>query len=84
MNSKQAREFVADRFKHEPLYVQSIWPKYRFTVVLPQSLLLALDNGARWTIKNGLTDTAEIPNYLDFIYLDGLEEVKPEAITVIR
>jgi hypothetical protein len=25
-----------------------------------------------------------MPNYLDFIYLNGLEEVKPEAVRVIH
>ncbi|GAG04257.1 unnamed protein product, partial [marine sediment metagenome] len=31
-----------------------------------------------------LTEATKVPNYLNFIYLDALEEVKPEAVTIIR
>lgn len=53
-------------------------------VSLEQQLLLTLEDEARWTISEGLADKKEVPNYLDFIYLDGLESVKPEAVTILR
>ena len=39
---------------------------------------------ARWAIREELADKEEVPDYLDFIYIDALEEVKPEAVTIIR
>ncbi len=43
-----------------------------------------MDDEARWSIANNLTDKTVVPNYLDYIYLDGLEALKPEAVTIIR
>lgn len=62
-----------------------IWPLHDFSVSLDQSLLFLLESTARWEI--GLMPPAQrpaLPNYLDFIYLDGLMSVKPEAVTIIH
>ena len=61
-----------------------MWPKNDFTTSLPQSLIVAMDDEARWRIANGLTFKIVVPNYLDYIYLDGLETLKPKAVTIIR
>ena len=55
-----------------------------FVVSLPQALIIAMEDEARWRIENKLTDKTTVPNYLDFIYTDALEAVNPEAVTVIR
>ena len=65
-------------------FVDDIWQKLDYTISLSQALLITMEDGAEWRIKNNLTDATEVPNYLDYIYLDALEEVKPEAVTVIR
>jgi hypothetical protein len=35
-------------------------------------------------LKKGLTACKDMPNYLDFIYVDGLLAVKPEAVSILR
>ncbi len=65
-------------------FVDDIWQKLDYTISLSQALLTAMEDGARWRIKSRLTDKKEVPNYLDFIYIDALEEVNPEAVTIIR
>jgi len=61
------------------------WGAYRFGVVLDQSLLLALEDEARWAIKNGMAGgRKEMPNYLNHFHLDGLLAVTPHAVTVIH
>ncbi len=57
--------------------------KYR-VLMLDQTILMSLEDEARWAMREGLTDKKEIPNYLDFIYVDALEQVKPETVTIIR
>jgi NitT/TauT family transport system substrate-binding protein len=47
-------------------------------------MLITMEDQARWRMGNNLTDKTEVPNYLDYIYIDALEEVKPEAIGIIR
>ena len=80
----QAKDIVTERLDVEEDYVASVWPKNDFTTSLPQSLILAMDDEARWSIANNLTDKKVVPNNLDYIYLDGLEALKPEAVEIIR
>lgn len=60
------------------------WAAYHFEVELDQGLLLALEDQARWAIKNKLTSKKDVPNYLDYVYLDGMGAVKPAAVTIIH
>jgi NitT/TauT family transport system substrate-binding protein len=60
------------------------WAKTRFRVRLDQSLLTLLEDEGRWAIRNRMVAGQKIPNYLNFLYLDGLEKIKPDAVTVIR
>ncbi|GAF81390.1 unnamed protein product, partial [marine sediment metagenome] len=83
-NSEDAKEFIKDRFDYESAYIDYSWPNQQFAVILEQAMLIAFEDQARWRIKQGLTDATEVPNYLDYIYLDALEEVKPEAVGIIR
>lgn len=80
----EAQKIIAERLKIDQPILSSVWQKSRFNVRLDQDVLSLMENEARWLIKNKLTDKTDLPNYFDFIYLDGLEKVKPEAITIIH
>ena len=62
--------------------VSMLYSQFRIEIALEQSLLLILEDEARWIIENKLTDKTEVPNYLDFIYFDALQKVKPEAVMI--
>ncbi len=83
-NSEDAKEFVKDRFDYDSAYIDYSWPNQEFAVILEQAMLILFEDQARWRIKQGLSDATEVPNYLNYIYLDALEEVKPEAVTIIH
>jgi ABC-type nitrate/sulfonate/bicarbonate transport system substrate-binding protein len=83
-NEEGTKQFMADTFDYEKEYVDAAWEDHDFAVTLPQSLLLQFEDIARWRIKNELTAANKIPNYLDHIYFDALEEVKPESVTIIK
>jgi len=83
-NETEAREFTKTRFNYESSYIDYIWQRHEFAVVLPQALIVAMEDQARWRIDNKLTDATGVPNYLDYIYFDALEKVKPEAVGIIR
>jgi NitT/TauT family transport system substrate-binding protein len=59
------------------------WPAHQFALELDQSLLLVLEDQARWAIKSGLTDADIEPNFLEYVYLDGLKAVNPAKVTII-
>jgi len=83
-NSEEAKEFAKDRFEYESDYMDYSWPKQEYAVTLPQAMLILFEDQARWRIEQGLTDKTTVPNYLDFIYIDALQAVKPEGVAIIR
>ncbi len=83
-NDLEAKKIMARRVNLDLPYIESVWSDFHFVVDLPQGMIIAMEDQARWKMDNNLTDKTEVPNYLDYIYLDALEEVKPEAIGIIR
>ena len=83
-NSAEAQAIIARTFDIDKDILGKVWDDYTFGISLDQALLVSLDDIARWAIKNQFVDSNEIPNFLDYICLDALEAVKPEAISIIR
>jgi len=83
-NKEKSQEIIAESFKLDKDIVHAAWNDFVFDISLDQSLLVAWDEIARWAIKNKFTDSKELPNYLNFIYMDALDAVKSESITIIR
>jgi NitT/TauT family transport system substrate-binding protein len=79
-----AREIVAKAMQTDAAKLKELWASYRFNISLDQSLVLALEDETRWAIKARLTGRTDMPNYLNHLYLDALEAVKPAAVTVIH
>jgi sulfonate transport system substrate-binding protein len=79
-----AQKIVADFTGIDATLVRKVWDGSRIEVCLDQSLLLALEDESRWAIRNRLTKAEKVPNYLDFIYLDGLKATKPQGVRILR
>jgi NitT/TauT family transport system substrate-binding protein len=92
---KQAEEFIIDQpdkakdilraklsFSDEE--ITRVWSQNQFSLTLDQALILAMEDEARWMIMNNLTADRQMPNFLDYIYEDGLKTIKPEAVNIIR
>jgi NitT/TauT family transport system substrate-binding protein len=79
-NPGEAQEITARSTGRKTVSLEGIG----FDVHLEQSLLVNLETQARWAIRNGLTDSRAVPNYLPMFYTKGMDEVRPEAVTVIR
>jgi len=58
------------------------WEKINFKLSLNQSLLITLEDQARWATENKFTNKKTIPNYLNYFYINSLKSVKPEAVSV--
>ncbi len=87
----QAQNYIAD----QPRDAHSITAHYlgdtafslsdfNFDLRLGQSLVLDLEEQARWAIKSRLTDRKEVPNYLNLLYFEGMERVAPDSVTVLH
>jgi sulfonate transport system substrate-binding protein len=83
-NPEESRRLVAAFIKTDKAILDEIWDVFTFRVVLDQALIVDLEEQARWAIKYRLTTRREMPNYLDFIYVDSLLAVKPDVVRIIR
>jgi NitT/TauT family transport system substrate-binding protein len=83
-NETESKKIAMRRLGFDMPYLESIWKNNKFNVSLPQGLLLTMEDQARWLISSGLTKKTEIPDFLDFVYMQGLETLKPEAVSIIH
>ena len=80
----EAKAIVSKRMNFKDAYIETIWPRYQFSLSLDQSLVTAMEDEARWIIGNSLTAEKVVPDFNEYIYTDALKAVKPEAVNIIR
>jgi NitT/TauT family transport system substrate-binding protein len=83
-NPAETLDIVAQNIGKDRGDLEGFIKAFEFRVELDQSLMITLENQARWAIKSKLTDRTEVPNFLEYIYLDGLKAVKSDAVTIHR
>jgi len=80
----EAKAIVRKRLNYEGSYISSVWPQHQFTLFLDQTLIVAMKDEAQWMINNKLTGEETLPDFVNYIYVDGLKAIKPEAVNIIR
>lgn len=83
-NQQAAIDIVANHIGAPKEKIAAIWPEIRLSMAFGHNTLLLMESQARWAIANKLTDASEVPNFLEFLALDAMTELKPEAVTIIR
>jgi NitT/TauT family transport system substrate-binding protein len=89
----RAQEFMASR-PDEGRAIITRWIKLpqtvkygvfqtKYELALDQTMLLTMEDEARWLIQNWRTDRTEVPNYLDYLYPEALLQVDPKAVRLI-
>ena len=81
---RESKGMVRKRVSYDDAFMEVFWAENQFSVSLDHSLVLAMEDEARWLIRSHLTKASQVPDFLDFIYLDGLKAVKPTAVNLIR
>lgn len=84
MHEKEAQSIIERNLGLDHEAVLNTWAKTHFRVRLDQALLTLMEDEARWAIRNKLVDSEKVPNYLTFLYLEGLEKIRPNAVSVIH
>ena len=83
-NKKESLAIVTKVLKLDEDVLTSTWDDFVFELSLEHSLLIILEDEARWAIANKFTNKTKVPNYLGYFYLDAMKVVKPEAVTIIK
>ncbi len=93
-----ALDQAANFMKEQPMEARAIIAKWmdipiadletekfpmRYELFLGQGLILAMEDEARWMIRNQLTDQTRLPDFLDFFAARPLARVVPKAVQII-
>jgi ABC-type nitrate/sulfonate/bicarbonate transport system substrate-binding protein len=81
-NTEAARRIIQTRLNYDDVAMDTVWSECQFSISLDQSFILAMEDEARWMTSNSLTTEKTIPNFLDYVYTDGLKAVKPDAVKI--
>jgi NitT/TauT family transport system substrate-binding protein len=58
------------------------WFSHQFSLSLDQSLVSTIEDEARWIINNNLTNQTVVPDFLKYMYVNGLNSVKPDSVNI--
>ena len=83
-NPAAAKAIVRKRLNFDDAFTDTIWSENQFSLSLDQSLITAMEDEARWMINNNITVEKQVPDFLKYIYENGLKSIKPEAVSIIR
>lgn len=83
-NPGESRRIVAELARADMTLLDEAWDTLDFRVVLDQALLVSLEDQTRWAQRNEFVPPGPMPNYLDYIFIDGLQSLRPEAVKIIR
>lgn len=81
-NTKEAQLIIKTRLNIDATSMGILLSESQFSISLEESLIIAMEDEARWMMKNNMTTVKEVPNLLDYIYADGLKLVKPGAVQI--
>lgn len=79
----EAKAIAQKRLNMDDAYVASVWNTTQFGLSFDQSLIAAMDDEGRWMISNNQPVGGMVPDYRDYVYLDGMNTVKPQAVNVV-
>jgi NitT/TauT family transport system substrate-binding protein len=82
--SAEAKAIVKEQLSLTDAYIETVWVQNQFSLSLDQSLVSAMESEARWMMTNNLTNQTSIPDFLNYLYIEGLSSVKPGSVNVIR
>ena len=82
-NPTSAKAILQTHFNYTAAYLAQDWPNHQFSLSLDDSLILAMEEEARWAISNNLVSGTTVPNFVNYIYTNGLESVDPGSVDII-
>jgi NitT/TauT family transport system substrate-binding protein len=81
---EQTLNLVAGWLKIDAAALRPTLKQFDFSVNLPQSQLITLEDEARWARARGYAANGPLPNFLPHLYLNALQAARPERVTVLQ
>lgn len=83
-NPDEAKRILAGSTGMDKALADEVWGSFDLRVTLQHSLVIAMEDLARWALQKTRNDTARIHDYQADIYPAGLLTVRPESVRLIR
>ena len=83
MHPSEARAIIQEQMGYAPATIEALWPDHQFSLSLDQSLVLAMEDEARWMIANNLTNATVVPDFRSYMDTASLTAVKPGSVNII-
>lgn len=83
-NEPDVRNLLKQRLAYDDALLASTLDEHQFQVSLDQSMILAMEDEARWMINNKVVTSKQTPHFIENLYLDGLLAVRPDSVSIIR
>jgi NitT/TauT family transport system substrate-binding protein len=80
----ESKTILQKKLNLDAAYIETVWSQNQYSLSLDQSLIAAMEDEARWMIRHNLTSEKQIPDFMNYIYVDGLKAIKPEAVNILR
>jgi ABC-type nitrate/sulfonate/bicarbonate transport system substrate-binding protein len=82
-NRYESIDIIAKQINLDKSVFQSDWLSSNYELSFDQSLLIAMEDEARWIIRNKLTDQTTLPDFLDYLEAEPLARAIPKAVKII-
>ena len=79
-NPEDAKAILQERLDLDAGEMDKVWSRNQYIISLDRSMVLAMEDEARWMIKNGLVPEQPALDVIDHIKAGSLEAVEPEAV----
>lgn len=79
-----AQKLLVTRLKLDDEFIDWIWKDYEFDLTMDQSLIITLENEARWAIKNGVVKQNKMLNFLDYIDSSIIKNIDGAQTSIIQ
>lgn len=78
-----AAELVAAARNKPVDFISKEWEEWDFDVSLYQSLLLGFESVAEWAVRQGMTESKDVPAFMERFHVAQLKTLEPESVTII-
>ncbi|MEO5356038.1 MAG: ABC transporter substrate-binding protein [Nitrospirae bacterium YQR-1] len=81
---EKSQEIIADSVRIDQALIKEIWDLYNFELNLDQYFVSSLETVTQWAIMEKKVSITNMPDYLEYVYHDGLKKINPYSITLIQ
>jgi NitT/TauT family transport system substrate-binding protein len=82
-NQEESLAIIAKWLNLDQAVFKADWLNSDYNLSFDQALLTAMEDQARWMIRNNLTGQTRVPNFLNYLDAEPLAKVDPQAVNII-